>query len=106
MCPYPRVHSVFKQLFLAAKIEKNIKTKNSLRNFYRFLLMCAMHLQQVMSKDGLIFLSGVCLLARMFPSEEKVCIHPTEPDLRVRKKNCYIKNTEISANLANVLIIH
>ena len=51
-------------------------------------------------------LSGVCLLARMFPSEEKVCIHPTEPDLRVReKKNCYIKNTEISANLVNVLVI-
>ena len=48
----------------------------------------------------------------MSSSEEKVCIHPTDPDLRVEKKKkekkkliVISRTTEISANLANVLVI-
>ena len=36
------------------KLKRNFN-QNPLHYFHRFLLMCAMHLQQFITKDGLIF---------------------------------------------------
>ena len=43
-------------------------------------------------------------LSWIFPSEEKICIHPTEPDLRLKIYLLFILQIhKMSANLANVL---
>ena len=47
------------------------------------------------------------IFSMIFPSEEKIRIHPMEPDLRLKKIICYLyfKFHNIPMNLVNVLAI-